>query len=233
MLGGVDVHHRAASGHDRHPVGHQLTADDEHAGGAGAADELVRGDEDGVLDRGAGAVHLDVDVGGAGGEVPEAQGAVLVEQVGHALGVGDDAGDVGGGGERADPERPVGVARELLGQVVQGDPAVAVLVDGDDVGDGLAPRDLVGVVLEGADEHDRALVGGDRRHQVVASSSPAGMRSPRMPMILSIAAVLPEPQKTTTVSSSPPTPSRMIRRASSRRRVVWSPVPLASVWVLA
>ena len=54
-----------------------------------------------------------------------------------------------------------------------------------------------------------------------------------MPIILSIAAVLPDPQKTTTVSSSPPTPSRMMRRASSRRRVVCSPVPLASVWVLA
>ena len=47
------------------------------------------------------------------------------------------------------------------------------------------------------------------------------------------AEVLPEPQNTTTVSSSPPTASRMIRRASSRSRVVWSPVPLASVWVLA
>ena len=54
-----------------------------------------------------------------------------------------------------------------------------------------------------------------------------------MPISLSIAAVLPEPQNTTTVSSSPPTASRMIRRASSRSRVVWSPVPLASVWVLA
>ena len=54
-----------------------------------------------------------------------------------------------------------------------------------------------------------------------------------MPIILSIAAVLPEPQKMTIVSSSPPTASRMIRRASSRRRVVCSPVPLASVWVLA
>ena len=59
------------------------------------------------------------------------------------------------------------------------------------------------------------------------------MRSPRMPTSLSTAAVLPEPEKITTVSSSPPTASRMIRRASSRSRVVCSPVPLASVWVLA
>ena len=59
------------------------------------------------------------------------------------------------------------------------------------------------------------------------------MRRLRMPISLSIAAVEPEPQKMTTVSSSPPTASRMIRRASSRSRVVCSPVPLDSVWVLA
>ena len=64
---------------------------------------------------------------------------MLVEQVGDALGVGDDAGHVGGRGERADLERPVGVALELLAEVVEGDPAVGVLVDGDDVGDRLAP----------------------------------------------------------------------------------------------
>ena len=52
-------------------------------------------------------------------------------------------------------------------------------------------------------------------------------------MSLSMAVVLPDPQNTTTVSSSPPTASRMIRRASSRSRVVCRPVPLASVWVLA
>jgi len=54
-----------------------------------------------------------------------------------------------------------------------------------------------------------------------------------MPTSLSIAAVDPEPQKITTVSSSPPTASRMMPRASSRRRVVWRPVPEASVCVLA
>ena len=59
------------------------------------------------------------------------------------------------------------------------------------------------------------------------------MRRPRTPISLSIAPVQPEPEKITTVSSSPPTASRMIRRASSRSRVVCSPVPLDSVWVLA
>ena len=65
------------------------------------------------------------------------------------------------------------------------------------------------------------------------SSRSAGMRRLRMPISLSIAAVEPDPQKITTVSSSPPTASRMMRRASSRNRVVCSPVPLDSVCVLA
>jgi hypothetical protein len=50
---------------------------------------------------------------------------------------------------------------------------------------------------------------------------------------LSIAPVAPEPQKISAVSSSPPTLLWMIRRASSRSRVVWSPVPLDSVCVFA
>jgi hypothetical protein len=58
------------------------------------------------------------------------------------------------------------------------------------------------------------------------------MRRLRMPMSLSMAPVLPDPVKRTIVSG-PPTASRMIRRASSRSRVVCSPVPELSVWVLA
>jgi hypothetical protein len=54
-----------------------------------------------------------------------------------------------------------------------------------------------------------------------------------MPISLSIAPVLPDPAKMTAQSSSPPTASRIIRRASSRSRVVCSPVPLDSVCVLA
>ena len=42
VLGRVDVHDRPAAGHDRHPVGHQLAAHDQHARRARAADELVR-----------------------------------------------------------------------------------------------------------------------------------------------------------------------------------------------
>jgi len=47
------------------------------------------------------------------------------------------------------------------------------------------------------------------------------------------AAVAPQPQKITRSSSVPWTASRISRRDSSRSRVVCSPVPELSVWVLA
>ncbi len=52
-------------------------------------------------------------------------------------------------------------------------------------------------------------------------------------MSLFIAAVAPDPQKITRSSAVPPTASRMIRRASSRSRLVARPVPELSEWVLA
>ena len=62
----VDVAHGAAADDIRHRVGQQLAADDEHAGRAGAADELVRREEDGVLvarrDPPPARVHLHVDI---------------------------------------------------------------------------------------------------------------------------------------------------------------------------
>ncbi len=93
---------------------------------------------------------------------------MLVQQRRDAVGVADDAGDVGGRAERADLQRPVGELREPLAQVVQAHPAVGVLADGHDVGDRLAPRHLVGVVLVGADEDHRPLVARDLLAQVPA-----------------------------------------------------------------
>ena len=52
-------------------------------------------------------------------------------------------------------------------------------------------------------------------------------------MSLSIAAVLPEPQNTTTSSAVPLTARWTVRRASSRSAVVCRPVADASVCVLA
>ena len=69
---------------------------------------------------GALRVHLDVDVGRGAGEVPERQRPVAVEQVGDGAGVGHDARHVRRGGERADLQRPVGVAIELGFEPVPG-----------------------------------------------------------------------------------------------------------------
>jgi len=54
-----------------------------------------------------------------------------------------------------------------------------------------------------------------------------------MPISSLTAAVAPDPQKMTRSSSVPPTASWIIRRASSRRRLVCSPVPELSVCVFA
>jgi hypothetical protein len=53
------------------------------------------------------------------------------------------------------------VPGQLAAQVGQVDVAVGVLADDHDVGDGLAPRQLVGVVFVRADEDDRPFPGGD------------------------------------------------------------------------
>jgi hypothetical protein len=84
---------------------------------------------------------------------------VAVQQGGQAVGVGQDAGDVGGGREGADQQPPASVAGQLGLQLVQVDLAVAVLADGDDLGGRLAPGEQVGVVLVGAHEHHRPVAG--------------------------------------------------------------------------
>ncbi len=107
------------------------------------------------------AVHVDLDVRRRGGEIPERQRAVAVEQIGDPVGVGDDAGDVRGRGERSDPQWTVTVADEFGLEAGGVDVPVGVLRDHDHVGDGLAPRQFVGVVLERADEDHGSLVGRD------------------------------------------------------------------------
>ena len=62
----------------------------------------------------------------------------------------------------------VGVGDQLGFQSGQVDVPVGVLGNGDHIGNRLAPRDLVGMVLERPDEDDRALIGGDVLREVVA-----------------------------------------------------------------
>jgi hypothetical protein len=78
-----------------------------------------------------------------------------VQQGRDRAGVGQDACHVGGGREAADQQRAPRVPVQLAIQVGHVDVAVGVLADDHDVGDGLAPRKLVGVVFVRADEDHR------------------------------------------------------------------------------
>ncbi len=164
----ADVGDGAAAHDVGHPVGEQRPPHDEDPRRARPAHELVRGQEHCVLGRlGVIGPHVDVDVRGPGRVVPERQRPVLVQQAGDRVGVREDAGHVRRGREAADPQRPVGVAHELLGQPRGVDVPVGALRDDHDVGDRLAPGQLVAVVLERADEDHGALVGRDARGQAV------------------------------------------------------------------
>jgi hypothetical protein len=96
-----------------------------------------------------------------------------VQHLGDGLRVGDDPGHVGGGRERADLQPPVRVAAQLVLEVPEVDTPPRVLADRDHVGARLPPRELVGVVLVGADEDDRAVQVEDP-HELVDRAGGAG-----------------------------------------------------------
>ncbi len=91
-----------------------------------------------------------------------------MEEVGDRTRVRDDPGDVRRGGEASDLQRTIRVFLEPAFEVDDVDVAVGVLGDADHVRDRFPPRQFVGVVLEGPDEHDRSLRGRDVVRQVVA-----------------------------------------------------------------
>jgi hypothetical protein len=93
----------------------------------------MRGQEHRVLagQRPAGGrAHADLQVRGGGGVVEAGQRPVAVQQLGDRVGVGDQAGDVGGGREAADLEGPPGVADQLPLQLGQVQLPSGVLADG-------------------------------------------------------------------------------------------------------
>ena len=169
VLFGIDVGHRASAHDDRDGVREQLTPDDEDAGGARTSDELVRRQHDGVL--GCGGIvraHVDVDVRRGSGVIPHRQRAVAVEEGRHGIGVGEDPRHVAGCAERSDDERAITVLLQGALQGAEVDMAIAILGDRHHVGDGLAPREFVAVMLEGSEEDDGPLPRGDARAEPVA-----------------------------------------------------------------
>ena len=165
MLVRVHVGDGAAARHRRARGSEQLASRDEDAGRAGPADELVRREEDRVLvvERGVRprpVRYISISTYGAGGrEVPERQRAVPVQQDARwracrvTMPVTFDAAEkqpiLSGRSAYAHELRARGRARSTW-------PSASSWIV-DDVGDRLAPRQLVGVVLERADEHDRPL----------------------------------------------------------------------------
>ena len=138
--GRADEEDRPAAGDRGHAVAHEPALGHEHARRAGAADELVRRDEDRVL---VGErpvrdvrrrVHVDRQVRAGGGVVPARLRAVAVQRDRDLVDVGHDAGDVRRGREAADLHPAVGVAAQLVLEVLDVDAALVVLADGDDVG---------------------------------------------------------------------------------------------------
>ena len=165
VLGRVDVRHRPTAGHRRDAVPEERLAGHQQPGCAGAADELVRRHEDRV-DVVPG--HVDRDVRRRRGVVPAGERAVRMEEGADPAHVGQDPGDVRCGGERADLERAVRVALQLRGEMAGVDLPVVVLVDHHDVRQGLAPRQLVRVVLVRANEDDRPFGRGNPCAESVA-----------------------------------------------------------------
>eukprot|EP00053_Salpingoeca_punica_P014469 m.131571 g.131571 ORF g.131571 m.131571 type:complete len:821 (-) comp16464_c2_seq1:87-2549(-) len=184
LVGGcLHKQHGAAAWNDGDRVLEEVAAGDQDARRARPARHLVRRDEDGVhvgqvavgQALGGEQLHVDVQVGPAGRVVPEGQEAVAVQDDGDFHVLGDDAGDVGGGGEGADLQALARlVLEDELLEVDQVNHACLVQIDLDDIGDGLAPGQDVAVVLVWAVEDDGPLVLGDAAAQVVLVAEVVG-----------------------------------------------------------
>ena len=180
VLDGVDVGDRAAAGHRRHAVAEQLPARDEHARRPGPADELVGRDEHRVLAPRAGrrpgpsrSPRTAPPPRSRRTTAPRARGGgARSPRVSDTMPVTFEAAEndpifSGRSAYRSSSSRSCGEV----------DVALAVLADHHHVRDGLPPRQLVAVVLVGADEHDRPLVrAGSASARSQRSSRSAGMR---------------------------------------------------------
>ena len=86
-----------------------------------------------------------------------------VQYVGNCASVGDNSGHIRGSGKRSDLQRTVGKPSQFGVQMIQINMTIGVLGDHHNIGDGFAPRKLVGVMLKRPDKYHRPL---PRRNQV-------------------------------------------------------------------
>ena len=217
VLGRVDVRDRAAAGHGRAPGWRSSSRRTPSTPGVpGPPMNLCGREEHRVLvaPRLAGrAPHLDVDVRRGRGEVPERQRAVPVQQRGDRRRVGDDAGDVAtrprtsrsaAAGRRGREQLALERRRRRCGRRASSRIATTSAIDSRH-----------GSSLEWCSNGPMNTTGrssaGSRR-ELVAVLEVGGMRRPRMPISLSIAAGRARSRRRSPrSSSSPPTASRMIR----------------------
>mmetsp|Transcript_43872 Transcript_43872/g.141459 ORF Transcript_43872/g.141459 Transcript_43872/m.141459 type:complete len:243 (+) Transcript_43872:1069-1797(+) len=92
--------------------------------------------------------------------VPHGERSVRVQQGGDVVDARDDAGDVGGGREGADDQRPpvrLRLEQRLLERTQVGAALLRILGNRDDVGAAVAPREQVRVVLVRPDQHEGPL----------------------------------------------------------------------------
>jgi hypothetical protein len=163
----ADIADSAAAWDCGHPIGDQDPLDHQDARSPRTADKLVGRNENRILGGEgifalADRIHLDAHIRCGSREVPERQGIVSVQEHGQASDIGNDPGDVGGGRKAADLYRTILKSDEFAFEVVLVDSPVPVLVDDNHVGNGLAPGELVGVMLVRSDEHHWPLVLGDQ-----------------------------------------------------------------------
>ena len=148
---GTAACHCRPSGVEKGPVR------DQQSRGAGPARILVRGHKcrvDPVRRTGGAFGQRNLHVGTGGGEIGHAPAALRMHQPRDAAQVADHAGHVRGRSEGSDLHGGVRVGREPRFQRFEANGAVRVQRDTLDAGPGFAPRQIVGMVLVGADKDD-------------------------------------------------------------------------------
>ena len=231
----VHVRDGAATRHRGYPVLEEVLLRHEDARCAWPTDELVRRDKDRVLvgevPVGAPEVHVDLHVGPRP-RSPRKRARRAWEEDGGLGRLRPDPGDVRRGGEAADLEGAVCVRDELTLKLLKIDAPVRVLVDRHDVRDRLTPRELVGVVLVGADEDDRAPLLRDGVTQIELAVELVGQRDvERVDQLVDGAGRTRTTEEHDVAVAG--ADGLADQRASSRKRVVCSPVCEVSVCVFA